>query len=396
MAKSYILPTELETLRKEARRSIYPIEPASQSDGTALNFWLSAKRTKAGRWLPPYYLVYFLLVELLRFRDLGRDEKVAWVVPIDFKGDTFTIEHRKFGVGVFAPDPDNKEQAARRIVSLIKRGVTFAEPFFEWLASDAVHESKLNVTNQSTSLFERYRYFTDRYGSAQEEIRTRRDERIITRETDSDGTETTTVEMPVYALKLNAKWVGMAAIDAFFAWTEHVFVHVAILLGQATTGKEVTELAEADWQTKFKAALDLKELGMKGHFDKLVVIRRQLRNYMAHGAFGKQGEAFKFHSRAGAVPVLLTRRPNRGRFSLSGETIFDEEQALKAIEHFIVQFWSGSRAPARIYLEEYDLPTILTMASDGSYVSAMQSVDHMEEFAEHLSRSFDIAADMDW
>jgi integrase len=112
----------------------------------------------------------------------------------------------------------------------------------------------------------------------------------------------------------NSRWLGLAAIDAFFSWTEHVFIHLAILQGRLTTGNQVAEVADADWSTKFRAALDLTDHETKAHFDTLVVIRRQMRNFMAHGAFGKQGEGIVHHRLTGRdQPVRERRREFRRR-----------------------------------------------------------------------------------
>jgi len=138
------LPKELEGIREAARRAINPIKPADASTQAESKFLFTAKRTDAGRSLPPYYLVYFLLVELLGFKDLGKFEKLAWSIPIDLDGVAYLIEHRKFGVGVFARDKEGEEQQARRIVALIKNGVKVANPFFKWMAHNAVQESKLD------------------------------------------------------------------------------------------------------------------------------------------------------------------------------------------------------------------------------------------------------------
>lgn len=62
------------------------------------NLW-EVRRTEGGRNLAHYYLVYFLLVELLRFFNFGRSEKIAWSIPIGFEGTTYLVDHRKFGVG---------------------------------------------------------------------------------------------------------------------------------------------------------------------------------------------------------------------------------------------------------------------------------------------------------
>jgi hypothetical protein len=109
MTKS-ALPTELEGVREAAMRAIAPIKPADASSRAAKDFLFTAQRADPSRHLPPYYLIYFLLIDLLGFRNLGRFEKLDWSVPIDLDGVAYLIEHRKFGVGVFAQDAASEEQ----------------------------------------------------------------------------------------------------------------------------------------------------------------------------------------------------------------------------------------------------------------------------------------------
>jgi hypothetical protein len=369
-----------------------PIKPADDAIVDERFIWYG-DRTDAGRGLPAYYLVYFLLVELLAFRDLGREEKVAWSVPVAFEGQIYSIAHKKMGLGLFVPNAKAEEEQAQRIVSLIHKGVKVAEPYFEWLALQAIQKSRLNVTNNSAWLYERYQYLCDAFRNTTAEAEARKDERHTSKTATGTGTIT---HMPWFGLKKQSGWMALAAIDAFFSWTEHVFIHLAILKGRITTGEQIADLAKADWQQKFKLALDLTEKETKILFDDLIRIKNQLRNFVAHGAFGKNGEAFRFHSGAGAVPVMLTHRTDRYRYSISGEIDFDDKAAIATIERFIVQLWSDGREPARIYIQESGLPLILTMASDGSYASAMRSADNMNELVEVLSRKFDDAANMDW
>jgi hypothetical protein len=166
--------------------------------------------------------------------------------------------------------------------------------------------------------------------------------------------------------------------------------------GELKTGDEVANLIGAEWKEKYKQALDITDKDSKRFYDSLATFRRQIRNYMAHGSFGKQGEAFNFHSGAGAVPVMLDEVRGMGRFSLTGEVEFKEEIALSTIEDFIAHLWSGPRQPAWTYIQDADLPLILTFASDGTYEDAMQSVEDMERFAHGLTMQFDNAANMDW
>jgi hypothetical protein len=384
------LPMDLEKTRKAAERAILPIKPVDAAIADQMFSWYGS-RTDPGFRLPPYYLVYFLLVDLLGFRDLGRDEKIAWSVPIAFEGQIYSIEHRKMGLGLFVPNAKEHEEQAQRIVSLIHKGVKAAAPYFEWVAEQAIQKSELNVTNHSAWLYERYQYLREAFRNKTEEAEARKDERQITKTTNGMTTRT-----PWFGLRRQAAWMALATIDAFFSWTEHVFIHLAILNGRIITGTQVAELAKADWQDKFRQALDLADKETKVLFDPLVTIKNQLRNFVAHGAFGKNGQTFSFHSGAGAVPIVLTQRGNKHPYSVDGAIDFNHEAAIATIEKFIVHLWSGAREPARIYIQESHLPLILSMASSGAYVKAMSSADDMNELVEALSRMFDDAANMDW
>src|SRR5208337_2675135 len=368
-----VLPKELEAVRDAARRAISPLKPADASTSSPNpNFLFDAKRSDAGRSLPPYYLVYFLLVELLGFKNLGQFEKIAWSIPVDLDGVAYLIEHRKMGVGVFVQDNEKDEEQARRIVFLIKKGIKAAGPFFRWMAETATQDSKLNVRNVSDKLFARYLYFRNAFMDASTEAAAlKKDYQVASQQRQLSiywghslkGWQKLSVQeriakfqIPWMRVSEQASWLALAVIDAFFAWTEHIFIHIAILQGNISTGEALRDLIGAEWGVKFKSVFDLKDKEAKKYFDELSTLRRQLRNFVAHGAFGKEGEAFSFHSRAGAVPVVLDYSRASPQFSLSPELGFDDEAAVAAIGKFIDYLWTGKREPARIYIQESSLP----------------------------------------
>lgn len=405
-AQSTTLPPELLNVRAAALKALEELEPAGvpRSDSEGRGLMLSAQ-TDGGRSLPPYYLVYFLLIDLLGFPSLGRWEKTAWTVPVRYRGRLYGIEHRKMGLGVFAPNLDpaarmsgtpneQAEEDARAITMLITKAVSIAEPYFQWRAEQAVSTPGLNVVNKSDSLFDRYEYFRDRFRTLLDDAESRKFERSIENKTLSDGTVITIGSSPSFVLRREAVWNAQAAIEAFFSWTEHVLIHLTILQSKLRSGDDVARLAESDWKAKFKAALDVADPHTKLHYDRLLDLRAQVRNFVAHGAFGKSGEAFSFHSGAGASPVVLTNN-QRHKFSLTGRPAFDERMAIENIESFLLHLWSGVRAPARHYIFS-SLPSILSYVVDGTYAQAMRSDDEMKRFVEHLSGEFDRAADMDW
>jgi hypothetical protein len=390
------LMASIQRIREAALKALGDLRPAGSpmSNDEPRGLMLSS-RTNGGRNLPPYYLVYFLLIDLLEFPHMGKSEKSAWTVPVRYRVRLYGIEHRKMGLGVFAPslDPkatisgsptDEQEADAKEIASLITKAVDAAAPYFEWRAEQAASDNQLNVLNKSLSLFERYEYFRDRFKALSVEAESRKDERHFTKQGLDNGTEVTSWSFPAYSLGREAEWNAQAA----------VLIHLAILQGRLFTGDDVAQLAESDWKTKFKTALDLTDKATKEHYDALLDLRAQIRNFMAHGSFGKRGEAFHFHSGAGAVPVLLTD-DQRHRYSLTGKPAFDERLAIDQIEAFIEHLWSGSRALAKHHVFS-NLPSILTFVGDGTYACAMSSEDSMKEFVEHLSHELDNSANMDW
>jgi len=390
------LPTELETIREKALRAIRPLKPLDSSTEHDPKTFFLARRTDAGRELPPYYLVYFLLVDLLGFPHAGQWEKTAWSVAVDWKGRGFLIEHRKMGLGVFAQDVERDESAAHQLVIRIQKAVRAAQPFFEWLAGEAVSRSEVNVVNNASSLFGRYGFLRDSYHSKRNEYEKRKTERVVTQGTALGGGTSTHSSFPAFHLIAESNWLAISAVEAFYAWTEHIFIHVTLMTGRQSTATQVTEMAEADWSVKFQSALGLTDSDAKTHYDRLVSLRKELRNYVAHGAFGKQGEAFFFHSGAGAVPVLLPHKVGSRKFKLAHGLSFDASAAFSAMEDFIKYLWSGERAPAERYIQQSELPLILTYVHDGTYSRAMNSVEDMEDFVRHLSGEFDRAVDMDW
>ncbi len=386
---------DIESVRQAALRALAPIRPTDSNTKADKRILLIGKETEAGRQLPPYYLVYFLLVDLLGFKNLGRFEKIDWSVPVDFNGQAYLVELGKFGLRLVAHDPNKEEAAAKEIVVRINKAVKAARRYFDFLALQAVEQSKINVVNNSIPLRARYEFLRVEYCSKLEEIKLLDEARAF---------DVKQQKLPFgmylfsssHSKREEASWLAISAIEAFFSWTEHVLIHVAVLGGEVKSAREVADLAADDWPRKFKAAFNFKDKAEKIVFDRALSLRQDLRNFIAHGAFGKQGEAFSFHSSAGAVPVLLPHKRGSKKFSLSEQLVFDADAAFDVVEEFTNLLWAGDRAPIRLYVQDSGLPTILTFAADGTYKAAMVSLEAMKELIDQLNYHIDLAANMDW
>ncbi|OWQ97535.1 hypothetical protein CDQ92_11020 [Sphingopyxis bauzanensis] len=383
---------DIDEIRQKVQKAIGPLKQAELDQPIYHQLFMSAKRTDAGGKLPPYYLVYFLLIDLLGFRNNGQWDKTAWSVTVDYEGTPFLVEHRKFGLGIFGMEKPKTEAIAERVATCLNKAAKAARPYFEWRASEAAKQSHLNVVNRSRALFARVEFYLGLFDARTSEAEARKGERIRTQ----TGPNTWSTRYPAQNLTREARWFALSAIESFFSWTEHVFIHIATLRGLCSTGEDVAALAKSDWADKYKAALDITHKDDKRFYDDLAVLRRQLRNFVAHGSFGKEGEALLFHSGAGAVPMLLPHNRNPSVFRFGSGLDFRTAPSIDLIKAFIAHLWTGVRSPAKIYLQDYELPVVLTRVKDGSYAAAMCSDADMEEFARHLAGLFDRHANMDF
>ena len=92
----------------------------------------------------------------------------------------------------------------------------------------------------------------------------------------------------------------------------------------------------------------------------------------------------------------MTLTESRGHYALTEGKVLDAEGAISIIESFIRELWDGPLKPAMRYVQDAELPIILTYASNGTYARAMQSEEAMEEYIHYLGREIDDAANMDW
>lgn len=411
----------LEALRREVWKAIAPLKILEATTETSSDVECAEIAEDLDLELPDHYLIYLLLVNFLGFEDWGPHEKVAWTIPIDFEGRQFLIILRKFGLKIETGPDGNWGSSISNIRHLLRRGVAVGKPFFEKLASDAIRGSDLNVANKSAELWERYRFLREQHETTNLEAIQRKDEmiRVVAPDEPIDGEFifsifATSLEVsesrrnesgeyhgasyyrPSPRLQMRASWLAHSAVEAFFGWSEHLFIHFSILRGQTTTGTQVSKMAlEKDWAKKYGNALNLRDSETRTFFKKLKIVRQKIRNVMAHGAVGHDGGAFEFHSDAGAIPIRLPSDPDS--FQLGEDLTFDVEETFELFGQFYQFLKSTSQYEARFYYAmESGLPTILRYAADGVYSDAIKTKESMEEFVDVLSRQSDDVANMDW
>ena len=367
---------DVDAIRERVRKAVWPLQGVDSPEYAPRGgYW-----TNSGERLPEYYLVYFLLVDLLEFDYVGQHEKVAWGIPVDLNGYVLSIEFRKRGLGIVAYDGDEPEVAATEIVRLIKRGLPEATPYFDWRAEEAAKGSEMNVLNRAPDLYDRFTFLLNLYEEKCTEYEANKEDGSIRwgggNTVDDKGANGREWEQ--------AQWLATSAIESFFSWTEHVFIHLAILQGRCLTADQVRNLASGEWKDKFKAAFDLSDNEVKQYYDELEQIRVRTRNFVAHGAFGKDGDAFQLHSTAGAIPVRLVRGNGRREFRFESEDLKPgrhDRENIELIKDFVSYVRSGALAPAWVYIDRGGTANLVE-ARDGGYREVMVSVEAMQRYAD--------------
>lgn len=377
----------LEKTYENALRAIAPIEkPQSENFGSG--------NMMVFRGIPhnEYYLIFLLLADLLGFKYLGPSEKVAYIIPIEFEGHRHSIVYAKFGMRIeYHEGGDGKA-----VYAALKKGMKVAKPYYLWRAEQASVSSDLNLISKCPQLWNKYAFLKEQSETLMQKFETEKDNAVVKKGYNEDGSlRWTSVSYPAYELRSQSLWLHETAVDAFFAWCEQALVHLAVLMGKLTSGKEIAELLKREFGEKCKLILDLSDADDKSSYDDIQDLRVQLRNYVAHGSFGKDGSTFQFHSRVGAVPLRILDNGDNSRFLFGTDSSRDWESDHVRIESFVSRLWSGKRQPAKQYIEK-GLPCVLTYATDGTYQRAMQNDDEMRGLIEYLSRRIDDAANMDF
>ncbi|WP_406720775.1 hypothetical protein RPE78_12845 [Thioclava litoralis] len=377
----------LDQVRDIAARAISPIELPPEAQG-------SEARYKIFKGIPhhEYYLIFLLLVDLLGFKYSGPFEKVAYIIPLGYKGIRYTVAYAKFGMRIECPEDGSPED----VYEALRRGMKAAKSYYLWRAAEASATSNLNLISKCPELWDKYVFLKEQSQNLLEKFEADKDQSVVERGYNEDGSvKWSSISFPAYEFRTQSVWLHEAAVDAFFAWSEQALVHLAVLMGRLKTGSEIADLLKKEFGEKCKRVMDLSEPKEKASYDDILKLRVELRNYVAHGSFGKDGSTFQFHSRVGAVPLKILDGGDQSDFAFGYSPRRDWETDYSRIDRFLETIWSGDRSPAKQYLET-GFPCVLTYACDGTYQRAMQSEGEMSSFIDFLAYQMDNAANMDF
>ena len=105
----------IEDLQNKVRQAIFPIAKINGNENRTFKIVLKVPL--------PFYYVYFLFIDLLKFKYYGVEDKVLWSIPMEYNGEEFLIQYGKFGLWILACDEKEQKETCNEIIELIKSGV---------------------------------------------------------------------------------------------------------------------------------------------------------------------------------------------------------------------------------------------------------------------------------
>ena len=292
---------------------------------------------KTGISDPPGYVLRLLLIGLLRFPDLGPDEKVRWQTVFRFKGQDFLVRDFKFDTWTIeAAMPD---QAKPLVVELEGRLRGAAGKLDAALIDELRGEVKaerywlVNSFFRLNALYEDYRERTRASVAAFDEIK------------DQPGKG-----IEVYNARIRAQ--ARAAHDAFGLLGAFFSLLEFLLLGMYALHRSVGAFADFEALSVDDQLRELLPTTTDKEWDKIynrvIQLRKSYRNPLHHGLSDEEVGVLVEARGVGLVPLSYRYLADRLRFGYSLGVEIDEVRAMLATSEDLLEAVQG-RDPYHYY-----------------------------------------------
>lgn len=344
------------------------------------------------------YIVFIIFVNLKRYKFLGRWEKVAWEIPIKYKGTPFILTHRKFGFDILSNfESDEITEIAIEAMTNIHKSMKFAENLIEPEIKSLVHEGAITLDNEYSNIRNRYEFFRE---NAQLQFdcleETKKNSELIL----DKGIEEAIKSHNDYLKKINAgNYYLTGMLDAYYSLLEHILVLILPFIKSKKLSKIDLESYIGDnWKEKYKAVIPLNEdkVALK-LLERLDKIKEDYRNPLTHGYFKKNGHSFYVHMKnLGAIPMTLTKSNSAFRYHFGGLGQFTFVEICKCFDDCDTYFDSSDLTKYGMKYIKRGLSIAYDSYSCKRYQDAMKSVGHFDKFIDKMTHEHENAMNMDW
>jgi hypothetical protein len=186
-----------------------------------------------------------------------------------------------------------------------------------------------------------------------------------------------------------------AAVDAYYSRSEHFFVLAAAVREAPLPTGGLRAILQASWIERARMVLNLSDPATKKRYDRLVSIKEEWRNPIAHGGFHSSHASLFFHVRGvGALPFRLRRTPKgvEAAFTLQEDSF---KSLLDVFDDFDSSLNNGPLRFAKRWAES-GLDLAFDERSLREYRSAMESDALFDEYIDYRQAQADMHANMEY
>lgn len=347
------------------------------------------------------FIVFIIFVYLKKFKFYGKEEKVAWTIPVKYKGTSFILTHQKFGFRIIS-NYENEEIKSLGIeaMTLINKAIPYAEILFEPFVKEQVNKGKITLDNQYRAIKSRYLFFRKK---AILEFRKAETNKVKkgTKKKKINGFLTEIISTHNSSIK---HWVAgnnfaTAMLDSYFCLIEHTFVLLLPFLPHINIEEiNLETFIGENWKQKLKIVIPLTgDKDALQLFERLDKIKEELRNPLTHGYFLKDGNSFYVHTpNLGAIPMSLTKRNNHLRYGFYSIHSINFETICKCFDDFDKFLKTRKATKFGILYIEKSSGIAFDDESSKMYQAAMTTVKNFNEFIWSEMMQEDNVTNMDY
>lgn len=342
------------------------------------------------------YIIYLLFVDILGYQYSGMSEKVAWEIPIKFKGCSFILSHRKFGFKFISNEINEKIlNTANEAMTKINNAIPLVEKILQPKINEIVSEGKITIDNEYLTLRRRYKFFYERTKVSFK----KKEEKYNFHKYNNPSKDNINEMLDEYFTGVEEKEYYLSAtLDAFYSWLEFLLIALFPFFN-SERNIDIHKIISMSWSEKFKKIFDLKnDKNIKIIYDDLLVLKEQFRNPMAHGHYLKNKGLFYIHMpNLGAIPFHLTENGKKLEYSFKriNENNFNKiSGCLERFEYYIENTHHVTKLATRYLKNGLDL--YFNYESRVEYKMACKSDKDMDYFIELTQKRVDDSRNMDW
>ncbi len=335
------------------------------------------------------FIVFIAFKYLKKYRYYGRDEKVAWRIPIKYRGIPFVLTHEKFGFSIKTNyESEDITQKAIEAVLNIKKAIPFIEVLFEDFIRGEVNVGNVTIINQYQIIKERYTFFRVKAKQQFEKIKK------IEKE---DWSKANFKKRLKY--QKEGENYATAMLDSYFSLIEHLFVLLLPFMKHLTVESIILEeFIGFNWKVKFSTIIPLTgTVEALKLYERIKKIKDDFRNPLTHGYFHRDGHSLLVHIPSlGAIPVTLTKE-NKSlnyRFLIIKSSSFDD--ICSCFDDFDKFLETESGTKFGVQFIKTGLQIDYNKESNEIYKSVMTTDKEFKEFIAYKVMEETNADNMDW